>query len=101
MKNGDIKEFLDLLYLGQDLVFVFHGQKFFLEGWFDKGESTMALDIVSSEVPFSGYVWEYTAKTMKECADAFLAAPIWEGKEFLQVESEVEWTEWWDEPSGS
>ena len=37
---------------------------------------------------------EVIYKTMKECADAFLAAPIWDGKEFLQVESEVEWTEW-------
>ena len=94
MKNGDIKEFLYLLYLGQEIVFDFHGQKYFLEGWSNKEESTMALDIVSSEEPFSGYAWEHRAKTMKECADAFLSAPIWEGKEFLQVESEIDWTDW-------
>ncbi|MBQ3822427.1 MAG: hypothetical protein II807_05205, partial [Thermoguttaceae bacterium] len=79
MKNGDIKEFLDLLYLGQELVFVFHGQKFFIQGWWKDDKARMVLDNVSIE-PFSGYVWEYDSKTMKECADAFLAAPIWEGK---------------------
>ena len=100
MKNGDIKEFLDLLYLGQELLFIFRGQKFFIQGWWKDDKARMVLDNVSIE-PFSGYVWEYDSKTMKECADAFLAAPIWDGKEFLQVESEVEWTEWWDEPSGS
>ena len=70
------------------------------EGWYKDGKARLVLDNVNIE-PFSGYVWEYDAPTMKECADAFLAAPIWDGKEFLQVESEVEWTEWWDEPSGS
>lgn len=93
MKNGDIKEFLDLLYYGQELLFIFRGQKFFIQGWWKDDKARMVLDNVSIE-PFSGYVWEYDAPTMKECADAFLAAPIWDGEEFLQVESEVEWTDW-------
>ena len=31
---------------------------------------------------------------MKECADAFLKANIWEEKRFLQIENEIRWSDW-------
>ena len=95
MINGKVADFIDQLYYGQELLFLYKGKKFFIQGWFNKegDEAVMALEEVS-EAPFSGYIWEIRSKKMRECAEAFLAAPIWDGLNFRQIEKEVEWTDW-------
>ena len=93
MKNGDISEFIDQLYYGGELVFEYESKKYFLQGWTKDNICKMVLDIVS-DVPFHGYLWEYEAETMKECAEAFLTAPLWNGKDFQQVQEDVIWSDW-------
>ena len=93
MKNGDISEFIDQLYYGGELVFEYESKKHFLQGWTKCNTCKMVLDIVSG-APFHSYLWEYEAETMKECAEAFLAAPLWNGKDFQQVQEDVIWSDW-------
>lgn len=95
MINGNISEFIDQLYFGQEIVFVYRKKKYFIQGWWsdDKAETTMVLTEENDE-PFTGYLWEYHAKKMSECAEAFLRAQIWDGKDFLQIEQDVEWADW-------
>ena len=95
MIDGNITEFIDQLYYGQEIVFSYKGRKYFIQGWWndDKSETTMVLDDVTEEHE-GDYIWEYHASKMSECAKAFLAAPIWDGRDFLQIEKDVLWTDW-------
>jgi len=94
MIDGRLSEFLDLLYMGEELVFEYHNVKYFLQGWSSEGQARMVLDKVSETAPFKEYFWEFSGKTMIECADAFLKANIWEEKRFLQIENEIRWSDW-------
>ncbi len=95
MINGKLTEFIEQLYCGQELVFMYHNRKFFVQGWteLDNKTSTMVIEEIK-ECPFNGYFWEHESSKMSECAEAFLNSPIWEGKNFLQIENEVTWTDW-------
>lgn len=94
MINGKFTEFIDQLYYGQELVFLFNEKKYFLQGWWNEDRSTtMVLEDVSDDA-LEGYLWEYHSDSMQKCAEAFLSAPIWGGKCFPQIESDVTWSDW-------
>ena len=95
MIGGNVSEFIDLLYYGQEIVFLFRGKKYFIQGWWDENrdKTTMVLEEIKEDV-FDGYLWEYHSTSMKSCAEAFLSAPIWEGKDFLKIEANVTWVDW-------
>ena len=46
MIDGRLSEFLDLLYMGEELVFEYHNVKYFLQGWSSEGQARMVLDIL-------------------------------------------------------
>lgn len=95
MINGNITEFIDQLYYGQEIVFVYNEYRYFIQGWWsdNKKEASMVLTDMESD-PSSGYLWEYHSDSMKECAEAFLISPIWDGKDFLQIQESVIWSDW-------
>ena len=95
MIDGNITEFIDQLYYGQEIVFFYQNRKYFIQGWWndDKSEATMVLDDVT-EPHMGNYVWECHKQNMIECAEAFLYAPIWNGQDFLQIEKHIIWTDW-------
>ena len=91
MKNGNLTEFLDKLYAGEELSFEYEEKEYFLQGWTkEDGTCMMTLDVID-ENPFQEYIWECERERMKECADVFIKEPLWSGKTFLQVEKEVFW----------
>jgi len=94
MIDGKLTDFIDSLYYGQEMVFMYQDVKYFIQGWWndDTTIATLVLDIVNTE-PFSGYLWEHHDKSMIKCAESFLAAPIWEGKDFIQIEADVTWVD--------
>lgn len=50
MINGKFTEFIDQLYYGQELVFLFNEKKYFLQGWWNEDRSTtMVLEDVSDD----------------------------------------------------
>ena len=95
MIDGKLTEFIDALYYGQEVVFSYRGMKYFIQGWWsdDKTEAVLVLEEVR-EGPFTGYLWEHHDDTMAKCAEAFLKAPMWAEKNFLQIEGEVTWSDW-------
>ena len=93
MINGNVTEFLNLLYSGEELFFEYKGNKYFLQGWSDENSATMVLDVVA-DTPFTGYIWKTTKINIRKCADAFLEAAIWNGEDFLRIENEVVWVDW-------
>ena len=90
MKNGNLTEFMDKLYCGEELEFEYLGERYFLQGWSEGSKSRMTLDAINHS-PFEKYVWECDCESMRECADAFIQTPIWEGKSFYQIESDITW----------
>lgn len=95
MIGGNIRDFTDQLNYGQEIVFSYQGKKYFIQGWWssENCEASLVLTDESSE-EFTGYLWEHHDPSMERCAEAFLTTPIWDGKNFLQIEKEVTWTDW-------
>lgn len=89
MINGNVSEFVNHIYYGDELWFKFEGEKFFLEGWNNDG----ILELTLFEMKENGmkYVWKGNSKQYP--AEDFLDAPIWNGKTFWEVENEIEWVD--------
>lgn len=92
MKNGELSDFIDGLNYGYEMLFLFDGIKYFIQGWTKDNKCYMVLDI--PEKTQSEYVWKYEAPTMRECADAFLSEKLWTNKNFYEIEKDVTWVDW-------
>ncbi len=90
MINGNITEFMDKLYYGEELLFEYHNRTYFIQGWIKDGMAYMVLDEYGDK-PFERYLWECNNTTMRECAEMFLEAKLWDDNDFLQIEKEVIW----------
>lgn len=91
MKNGNINEFVDKIHYGDELVFLYKGNKYFLQGFKENGVCTLYLD---RWVPPAGdYLWKKDGDAVSFPVDDFLNAPIWDGKRFWDIESEIEWVD--------
>ncbi|MBP3816971.1 MAG: hypothetical protein J6H31_01595 [Butyrivibrio sp.] len=97
MIDGNVKEFVDNLYYGSEMYFVYKDKKYFIQGWVENEMHFLVLDYEKSNLPddytFKSYIWEHKAKDSNECVQAFLDAPLWDGKTFYEVEREITWTE--------
>ena len=99
MINGNVNEFVDNLYYGSEMYFIFRETKYFIQGWYEKPLHYLVLDYdfddkdVLENYEFEGYVWECRSEDPNECVRAFLEAPLWDGKVFYDVEKEMIWTE--------
>ena len=91
MINGDLNEFMDYLHIGFELIFVYDGKKYFLQGLTVDGNNTLFLD--RWEPTFEASVWKCTGVGLKYPVDEFLEARIWNGKKFMEVEQEIEWVD--------
>lgn len=92
MINGDITEFIDKLYYGEELWFEYAGKEYFLQGWANPPDATMVLDIQDGK-PFKDYLWKCIRPSMRECAEEFLNSKLWGEKNFLEIQREVTWKE--------
>ena len=92
MINGNVSEFVDHIHYGDELVFLFHNQKFFLQGFLEEnGRYVLYLD--RWDPPSNTYIWTSRGDTHSYPVDDFLAAAIWEGKSFWDVEAVIEWVD--------
>lgn len=99
MIDGNVKEFVDNLYFGTEMYFIYRGQRYFIQGWYDNPLHHLVLDYdyentgAPNEYAFAGYLWEHNAEDSNECVQEFLNAPLWDGKTFYEVEKEITWTD--------
>lgn len=92
MINGDITEFVDKLYYGEELLFEYDGKEYFLQGWTNPSEAIMVIDIQDGK-PFKDYLWKCIKPSIRECAKEFLNSKLWSGKTFMEIQREVTWKE--------
>ena len=90
MIGGDPQEFLDGLYYGFEQVFVYRGRTLCAQGWREPdGRMMLTLDQWEPNVEDS-HIWDYRSFEQEECLKAFQAAPLFDGRSFWEVESEIE-----------
>jgi hypothetical protein len=92
MINGDANEFLDKAYTGQDLIYIYHGIKYWFQGYSDEN-GVKHMEVVQYKPASEGYIWEHDDQSMENCLSAFVEAPIFDGKRFWDVEQEIEWVD--------
>ena len=85
------------------MYFRYKGITYFIEGWVNENKEhllflddyydVLGLNNDNSSEPV--FVWKYKSKDSSECVQAFLNAPLFDGKTFMEVESEITWTDEW------
>lgn len=93
MINGNPHEFIDHFCSGQDTVYLYRGRKFWAQGYTCRDKNEWRMEIFQYQPPSDGYIWEYESESVLKCMEAFLKAPIFNGKTFWEVESEIEWVD--------
>lgn len=98
MKNGDVSEFVDGLYYGDERWFRYNGVKYFIQGWVENGQFSLMLDQMEPDPGYIGYAWSQTKPVAQrqEVVDAFLTDKIFDGKTFWEVEKEIIWVDEWE-----
>ncbi len=89
MRNGDVREFVDHIYYGDELWFIYERKKYFLEGWTNDGR----LDLYLYEMIPNGKTYIWNGNKTKYPVEAFLSAKIWNGKSFWDIEQDIEWVD--------
>ena len=90
MVNGDLNAFIDAVYCGEELLVLYRGEKYFIQGWTTQ-EGVKHLECWLYEDAGKPYIWKRDSSSMAENAREFLAAPLWDGMPFAKAESEMEW----------
>lgn len=93
MIDGDVKEFVDNLYYGTEMYFIFQGRKYFVQGWYKEPFHHLVLTYDDDINFVHGYIFEHCSQDSAECVKAFLDAKLWGGKTFYEVEKEMIWTD--------
>lgn len=91
MINGSIDEFMEKLRGGEEVIYVYNGKKYFSQGYInDDGKYRFELQQWEPEAKI---LWEIVGKSNQDSLDAFLKEPLFDGKTFLEIESEAEWVD--------
>lgn len=95
MEAGNVNEFLEKITYQEEAV-LYRGRKYFFNPTGNESEGQARLDI---ERWTDKNLWErdilhIEAPTHAECVKRMTAAPVWDGRTFWEVETEMNWTEW-------
>ena len=89
MINGNPAEFVDTVYSGQEIFFLFDGKKYMYQGFVEDGVCHME---IQQHIPWTtDNVWEVKGTSMQICMEKFLEARIFNGRTFWEVEDKIEW----------
>lgn len=92
MINGNANDFVDRIYSCQDTIFVYKNIKYWFQGYMPDVD-IVHMEIFQYQPSCEEVIWEYNSNTIEECHQAFLNAPIFDGKTFWEVESDIEWVD--------
>lgn len=87
MINGNVNEFVDHIHYGDELWFIYNNKKYFLEGWVDDE----VLELLLYEMNDYGKEYCWKGDKYHYPVSSFLNAPIFDGKSFWEVETNIIW----------
>lgn len=93
MKNGDINDFLERITWGDELVFMYRGKKYFLEGLPDDNGVLITYLWVFEPPAYGGYTWVGKGDKKNYPAEEFLRQKLWDGRTFMEAQEEMEWVD--------
>lgn len=83
------EDFLEWITIGEDTVVMYRGKKYWMVGGENKKEKTVTFYVFCiTGNPIQ--IWFSEALNSTENVQKFLSAPIFEGKSFLDVQGEIE-----------
>ncbi len=95
MIDGKATDFIDKLYY-EDHYVVYNGDKYFFNGCQTSKDNTGKITSVLLEIynlSIGKTVFSIIKSSATECIEAFEDAPIWNGKTFWDVESQMQWVD--------
>jgi len=93
MIDGNPKEFIDNLYFGEEMYFIFRGIKFFIEGINFEGKKSITM--YAYDPAIDELDWEWPSKDNKNFpVEDFEKSKIFGGKSFWEVEKEIQWIDY-------
>lgn len=92
MINGNPGEFVDRIYSCQDTIYIFHGVKYWFQGY-TKENGLVHMEIFQYQPVQENCLWMHDGETIEECQRAFLEAKLFDGKSFWEAEQDIEWTD--------
>lgn len=91
MINGDVNEFIDGLYYGDERFFLYNGRKYFIQGYYINGKPMLELYVLeSSENDFS---WQRISTDNNYPVADFESEKLFDGKSFWEIENDLEWVD--------
>ena len=92
MINGNTTEFIDKLWSGEELIYVYNNKKYFSQGYVaDNGENVFELQMWEPE---NKMLWQVIGKSNQDSYEEFIKTALFDGKTFWEVESEIEWVDY-------
>ena len=97
MKDGDVREFVEKIHY-QDEIVLSKDRKYFFNGCChhlnEAGDDVFTFELYLLDDDRNGDIeCTFLGPTAKETIDQFLAARLWEGKTFYEVEQEMTWVD--------
>lgn len=89
MKNGNVQEFVDRIYYGDELWFLYNDTKYFLEGWIEND----ILELVLYEMKENGKDYKWEGDNNNYPVEEFLSDRIFDGKNFWEIENDITWVD--------
>ena len=80
MINGDVNEFIDGLYYGDERFFIFDSSKYLLQGYFE--DEKHILELYITEDPNNDFEWRAYSQDKHYPVNEFENAKIFNGKSF-------------------
>ena len=90
MIDGNPQEFVDTLYLGEEVLFEYRHQRLFAQGYnLCDDKAVFRIDRWTPE-PLET-VYEYLDTSVSKCVERFLEEKFFDGRSFWEVEKEITW----------
>lgn len=92
MINGNINEFVDKLWGGEELIYIYNRKKYFSQGYIDE-YGRYRFELQQWE-PEGKLLWHVEGLDHQSSLNTFLRQPLFEGKTFWEVEPQIEWVDY-------
>ncbi len=91
MINGSAKEFIEGLHYGDERFFLYDGNKYFIQGFFEDEKPMLELYIL--EPSESDFEWRAFSDDKSYPVAKFENARVFNGKTFWEIEKDIEWAD--------
>lgn len=91
MINGRAEEFIQGLHYGDERFFLYKGNKYFIQGYYENGKPLLELYIL--EPADNDFKCEIVSADNNYPVADFENAKIFHGKSFWEIEKDIEWVD--------